>query len=208
MTEQEATTFASGPLGRLIVGAIRRAYQARQRTHRPADGDNATTFGSNVRFSIEKFIEDGIGRVPSAIVTRPLGAYRLSHRDRHFHFYKYGSMGQNSIDDFRFDDSFTKIALVEDPQLDLPNFVARRNYVFAHSGSSEFGIRDIYLGAANSLGGRFGSPWAWRHLVFRTESPSEPDRLTGKIDQEELFNNVIVKRKLIETGSARGGTPV
>jgi len=166
--EQDARRLFTAYFGRTILSAIKKAYQVRSDGHRPDDGDNAMTFGMNVRFSIEKFIEESFPQGGDVAISRPLGSFQLAYRGNLYHFYKFGMNAGDRVDALTFDDSVTKVNIVADNQLALPGIPDLRHLIVAHSGNPEDGLLEVYLGAPNALGTE-GSPWAWRHCVFAAE---------------------------------------
>jgi len=196
--------------GEAVLSAIKKAYQIRSDGHRPGDGDNAMTFGMNVRFSIEKFVEASLAQSREVGISRPAGSFQIAYRNHLYHFYKFGMDAGDSVDDLNFDDSETKINIVADNQLPLPGIPDLRHLIVAHSGNPEDGLLEVYIGAPNALGTQ-GSPWAWRHCVFAAEGVAPRtarEDNTGEsrpsfLDQPQP--TVVVRpRKKIDAASDRG----
>ena len=169
MERDAVLALMSESFGRKLLTLIAQAYRVRAQMHRPDIGDNATTFGMNVRFSIEKFLEDELMTIREVHISRPVGSFQIAYAGHIFHFYKFGMTINDRVDQLTFDDSSTKINLVVDNQLALPGFPNFKHWVIAHSGNPTQGLVEVYIGAPHTLGGG-GSPWAWRHRIFMNES--------------------------------------
>lgn len=201
--DQDASHLFPGGFGKAILSAIKKAYRLRSDGHRPDDGDNAMTFGMNVRFSIEKFVEDSFPIACEVAISRPAGSFQIAFRCHLFHFYKFGMNTGDSVDALTFDDSETKINIVADNQLALPGIPDLRHLIVAHSGNPEDELLEVYIGAPNALGTE-ASPWAWRHCVFAAEgvlerTALEQSSIEGRpsfLDQPEPSVIVQPRRKI------------
>lgn len=172
MDKIEVLELMGEPFGRRMLDAIEQAYQVRQRRHDAGIGDNAMTFGMNVRFTVEKLLENAFAEHPGLKISRPMGSFQIAYHGHIFHFYKFGMNANDSIENLSLDDSTTKINLVLDNQLSLPGIPALRHWIVAHSGNPRQGLIEVYIGAPNTLGER-GSPWAWREQIFSIHEQRE-----------------------------------
>lgn len=187
MDRDAVLALMSQSFGRKILELIASAYRLRAGTHDAALGDNAMTFGMNVRFSIEKFLEDELISLREVDISRPVGSFQISYGGHIFHFYKFGMARTDSIDQLSFENSSTKINLVVDNQLTLPGFPDLKHWVIAHSGNPIDGLIEVFIGAPHTLGGT-GSPWAWRHRVFSaTPAGSENELGDGAAFEEDVW---------------------
>ena len=59
----------------------------------------------NVRFSIEKFLEDELLSLREVDIARPLGSFQIAYAGHIFHFYKFGMTRNDRVDQLSFDDS-------------------------------------------------------------------------------------------------------
>ena len=173
---QDASHLFPAGFGKAILSAIKRAYRVRSDGHRPDDGDNAMTFGMNVRFSIEKFVEDSFPKDGEVAISRPAGSFQIAFQSHLYHFYKFGMNTGDSVDALTFDDSETKINIVADNQLALPGIPDLRHLIVAHSGNPEDELLEVYIGAPNALGTE-GSPWAWRDCVYAADGVAKRKEL-------------------------------
>jgi len=165
MDQSDVLKLMDEPFGRKMLASIARSYEVRRHTHDESIGDNAMTFGMNVRFTVEKFLEDELATHPGLTIARPMGSFQIAYREHIFHFYKFGMHVNDSIDNLSLDDSTTKINLVIDNQMSLPGIPTLRHWIVAHSGNPQQGLIEVYIGAPNTLG-EHGSPWAWRQRLF------------------------------------------
>ena len=165
MNRDEILRLMSDWFGTRMIDLIAESYHIRARAHNAAIGDNAMTFGTNVRFTVERLLEDALQETPGLVVSRPVGSFQIAYMGHVFHFYKYGMDMSDDIDELSFDDSTTKMNLVNDNQLSLPGISELRHWVVAHCGNPEQGLVEVYIGAPHALGGH-RSPWAWRHQIY------------------------------------------
>jgi hypothetical protein len=185
--EADAPELIRSGYGRVMLNAIKRAYNLRANGHRPGDGDNATTFGMNVRFSIEKFFEDAVIHNGAVSISRPAGSFQAVHLGHVYHFYKFGSNPSDSVDDLELDNSETKINIVAHNQLSLPGIPDLRDLIVAHSGNPEDGLLEVYVGAPNGLG-HDGSPWAWRVCAYSAEGvPQKVQKIAPAVKLQPSF---------------------
>ncbi len=200
MESDELSRFLrEGLIEELMLGAIVRAYEVRSGDgHRIELGDNPMTFGMNIRFSIERFIEEALQSRSDITISRPLGSFQMRRHGYSFHFYKFGMHASDDVDNMRLDSSETKINIVAENQLVLPGIVDLKQLIVAHSGNPDDGLVSVYVGAPKGLG-TDGSPWAWRHPIYTqdTQDPSnrrfETNMIPSFLDQPEPA--VLIRRK-------------
>jgi hypothetical protein len=201
MDEAGVPALLETEFGKGVLAAIKRAYRIRADGHRSGDGDNAMTFGMNVRFSIEKFVDDAFARDSQVVIARPAGSFQAAFAGHLYHFYKFGSDASDSVDALDFDDSETKMNIVAYNQMSLPGIPDMRHLIVAHSGNPEDGLLEIYVGAPDALG-HDGSPWAWRYCIHSDERVAQrakqndavSDSRPSFLDQPEPPVNVVPKR--------------
>ncbi len=164
-----------------ILGAITDAYTENCGRFSDELGDNNLTFAVCVVHNLRHLLEEALEAEPGVTTSRPRNSFQIEiDGTLVLHFYKGGS-GADAVGEMRFDESQTKLDLVNEnaQQLSLifddeiPEDAHRRvrHLVVVHTGTPADGLRSVHIGAPY-LSPVNGLSWIWLEPLDGRETTS------------------------------------
>lgn len=180
-----------------IVEAVRDAYSENVGRFSDDLGDNNTTFAVSVVHNLRFLLEQALEGEPGIEIRRPRGSWEIQVDGSHvLHFYK-ASPGAQTMEDLRFDQSRTKLELVQENLEQLAfdfgqagvdeDRPAARHLVMVHFGDSEEGLRAVHVGAP--MGDPIeGYRWLWSE---RLDQPAQLGQLLDETQDGEPRHDTV-----------------